>query len=132
MPNPSEPILPSPILPGAVLGILGSGQLGRMFAQAAAQLGYRVHVYSPYADSPAGQVADRQTVAEYDDIAALTEFAQSVDVVTLEFENVSTIATETVAQFVPVRPSGQVLYITQNRLREKRFLEGAGIACAPF
>jgi len=132
MPNPSEPILPSPILPGAVLGILGSGQLGRMFAQAAARLGYRVHVYSPYADSPAGQVADRQTVAEYDDIAALTEFAQSVDVVTLEFENVSTIATETVAQFVPVRPSGQVLYITQNRLREKRFLEGAGIACAPF
>ncbi len=131
MPNPSEPIS-EPILPGATLGILGSGQLGRMFAQAAARLGYRMHVYSPHADSPAGQVADRQTVAEYDDIAALTEFAQSVAVVTLEFENVSTTATETIAQHVPVRPSGHVLYITQNRLREKRFLEGAGIACAPF
>ncbi len=124
--------LSDPILPGATLGILGSGQLGRMFAQAAARLGYRVHVFSPRPDSPTGQVADRQTVADYEDVAALTEFAQSVDVVTLEFENVSTTATETVAKFVLVRPSGHVLYITQNRLREKRFLEGAGIACAPF
>lgn len=142
MPNPSEPPFsgstssepPSSgsILPGATLGILGSGQLGRMFAQAAAQLGYRVHVYSPRPDSPTGQVADRQTVAAYDDVEALAEFAKSVDVVTLEFENVSTIATETVARHVPVRPSGHVLHITQNRLREKRFLVEAGIACAPF
>ncbi len=127
MPNPSEPILP-----GRTLGILGSGQLGRMFAQAAARSGYRVHVYSPQADSPAGQVADRQTVADYDDTAALTEFAQSVAVVTLEFENVPAIAAETIAQHVPVRPSGQVLHITQNRLREKRFLEASGVACAKF
>ena len=103
-----------------------------MFAQAAAQLGYRVHVYSPDADSPAGQVADQQTVAAYDDIGALTKFAESVDVVTLEFENISTTAADTIAQHVPVRPSGQVLYTTQNRLREKRFLEAANIACAPF
>lgn len=120
------------ILPGATLGILGSGQLGRMFAQAAARLGYRVHVFSPDVDSPAGQVADRTTVAAYDDVAALAEFAQSVAVVTLEFENVPAIAAETVAQHVPVRPSGQVLHVAQNRLREKRFLEQSGIACAPF
>ncbi len=105
-----------------------------MFAQAAARLGYRVHVFSPHADSPAGQVADRQTVAEYDDVAALTKFAQAVDVVTLEFENVPTTATETIGLHVPVRPSGHVLHLTQNRLREKRFLQscGGGIACAPF
>ncbi len=137
MPNPSESILPGsispgPILPGATLGILGSGQLGRMFAQAAARLGYRVHVYSPEADSPAGQVADQQTVADYDDLAALTTFAESVDVVTLEFENISTTATKALAQHVPVRPSGHVLHLTQNRLREKRFLEETSIACAPF
>lgn len=120
------------ILPGATLGILGSGQLGRMFAQSAARLGYRVHVFSPEADSPAGQVATHVTVAAYDDVAALTEFAQSVEVVTLEFENVPTIAAETVAQHAPVRPSGKVLHIAQNRLREKRFLASNEVACAPF
>ena len=127
MTNPSNAILP-----GETLGILGSGQLGRMFAQAAARLGYRVHVYSPDADSPAGQVAAHSTVAAYDDVEALTEFAQSVAVVTLEFENVPTIAAETVAKHVPVRPSGNVLHICQNRLREKTFLQSNGIACAPF
>jgi len=121
-----------PILPGATLGILGSGQLGRMFAQAAARLGYRVHVYSPHADSPTSQVADRQTIADYDDVAALTKFAQSVDVVTLEFENISTVAADTVAQHTPVRPSSHVLYIAQNRWREKQFLAENHIACAPF
>jgi len=115
-----------------MLGILGSGQLGRMFAQAAARLGYRVHVYSPDADSPAGQVAEEQTVAAYDDVEALTRFAQSVQVVTLEFENISTLATDTVAKHVPVRPSGHVLHIAQNRLREKRFLVSADVTCAPF
>ena len=121
-----------PILPGATLGILGSGQLGRMFAQAAARLGYRVHVYSPEADSPTAHVADRKTIADYTDIAALTKFAQSTSVVTLEFENIPSIAVETVGQFVPVRPSAQVLHSTQNRLREKRFLVETGIACSPF
>lgn len=127
MPNPSDPILP-----GNALGILGSGQLGRMFAQAAARLGYHVHVYSPEANSPAGQVADCETVAAYDDVAALTAFAQSVAVVTLEFENIPTIALDTVAKHTPVRPSGNVLHISQNRLREKRFLRGLEIPCAPF
>lgn len=103
-----------------------------MFAQAAARLGYRVHVYSPDADSPAGQVADQETVAAYDDTAALTKFARAVEVVTLEFENISTSAAEIVAQHAPVRPSGHVLHIAQNRLREKRFLQSHQIACAPF
>jgi len=120
------------ILPGATLGILGSGQLGRMFALAAARLGYRVHVYSPHQDSPTGQVAAEQTVADYADTSALERFARSIDVLTLEFENVPTTAVETLAQFVPVRPSGQVLRVVQNRLREKNFLQQAGIACTPF
>lgn len=122
----------SPILPGSPLGVLGSGQLGRMFAIAAGQLGYHVHVFSPRPDSPTGQVAHRETVAEYDDIAALEAFAQSVAVVTLEFENIPTVAVETVQKFVPVRPSLDVLHISQHRLREKRFLTDAGIPCAPF
>lgn len=130
--NRAETNLSDPILPGATLGILGSGQLGRMFSQAAARLGYHVHVYSPDANSPAGQVADRETIAEYTDIAALTEFAKSISVVTLEFENVPAIAADTVGQIVPVRPSGQVLHITQNRLREKRFLVESGIGCSPY
>ena len=120
------------ILPGATLGILGSGQLGRMFAQAAARLGYRVHVYSPLADSPTEQVADQATVAEYDDIDELTKFANAIEVVTLEFENVPTTAVETLSQHVPVRPSGKVQFVVQNRLREKLFLQQAGVACAPF
>lgn len=132
MTNPAGTSRSDLILPGATLGILGSGQLGRMFAQAAARLGYRVHVYSPEADSPAAQVADLETIADYSDVAALTDFAQSVAVVTLEFENIPTIAVETVGQYVPVRPSAQVLHITQNRLREKRFLVETGIECAPF
>ena len=126
------PSNPAPILPGAALGVFGSGQLGRMFATAAARLGYRVHVYSPEADTPAGQVADRQTVASYDDLQAVAKFAKSVDVVTLEFENVSTAATDEAAKFAPVHPSSHVLYLTQDRLREKRFLQSAGIASTEF
>mgnify|MGYP002628071915 CR=1 FL=1 len=75
----------NPILPGATLGVLGSGQLGRMFAIAARRLGYGVHVYSPDVNTPAGQVADREFAAEYDDLEQLAEFARSVDVVTFEF-----------------------------------------------
>ena len=123
---------PQPILPGATLGILGSGQLGRMFAKAAAELGYCVHVFSSVENSPTGLVANRETVADFDDVEALTEFAQSVDVVTLEFENIPAEAAELVAQYVPVRPSANVLHIAQNRLREKNFLKKLGIATAPF
>ncbi len=121
-----------PILPGATLGILGSGQLGRMFAQAASQLGYYVHVFSPEADSPTGQVAHRETIADYDDTRAVAKFSKSVEVVTLEFENISAAATETIARDAPVRPSGQVLHVAQDRLREKRFLQAAGIPVTPF
>jgi len=120
------------ILPGATLGILGSGQLGRMFALAAAQMGYRTHVFSPDLNSPTGQVSDRQTIADYADTDAVAQFAQTVDVVTLEFENVSTVATETAARWAPVHPSTEVLHTAQNRLREKNFLGRTGIACTPF
>lgn len=122
----------SVILPGATLGVLGSGQLGRMFALAAARMGYRVHVFSPFADSPAGQVADRQTIGDYGNHDAIARFAREVDVVTLEFENVPTAATDAAARHAPVRPASAVLYHTQDRLREKRFLEDEGIPTARF
>ena len=122
----------SPILPGATLGLLGSGQLGRMFAVAAARLGYRVHVLSPDEEAPAYEVAWRRTVASFDDAARIREFAQSVDVLTVEFENIPTTALETAAEYCPVRPSARVLYTVQDRLREKTFLREAGIACTPF
>lgn len=127
-PSTSDQVL----LPGATLGVFGSGQLGRMFALAAARMGYRVHVFSPEADSPAGQVAASQTVADYADLDAVAKFARGVDVVTLEFENVPTSATDAAARIVPVHPSSEVLHVTQNRLREKRFLESVGIGCTQF
>src|SRR5918995_7049666 len=109
----------APILPGAMLGVLGSGQLGRMFAMAAARLGYRVHVFAPEPDAPAADVAYRQTVAPFQDADAVAEFARSVDVVTFEFENIPISATETAARYTPVRPSGLALHQCQDRLREK-------------
>ncbi|MDX1996426.1 MAG: 5-(carboxyamino)imidazole ribonucleotide synthase [Thermoanaerobaculia bacterium] len=120
------------ISPGATLGILGSGQLGRMLALSARSLGFRVHVFSPEGGAPAGQVADRDVVAPYLDLAALRRFAAEVDVVTFEFENVPAVSAETLAECVPVRPAGRVLATTQNRLREKRFLAAAGFPVAPF
>ncbi|RIK87191.1 MAG: 5-(carboxyamino)imidazole ribonucleotide synthase [Planctomycetota bacterium] len=119
-------------LPGAMLGVLGSGQLGRMFAMAAARLGYRVHVFAPEPDAPAADVAFRQTVAPFDDADAVAQFARSVDAVTFEFENIPIAAAETAARYAPVRPAGTVLHATQDRLREKRFLRDAGIPCTPF
>jgi 5-(carboxyamino)imidazole ribonucleotide synthase len=120
-----------PILPGSTIGVLGSGQLGRMFAIAARRMGYRVHTFSPDDDTPTGQVADWQTQASYDDLDAVRAFARKVDVVTFEFENVPAAAAEA-ADCVPVRPSGAVLYTTQNRLREKTFLAEAGFPLVPF
>jgi len=122
----------SPILPGATVGVLGSGQLGRMFALAARRLGYRVHTFSPDTDTPTGQIADREVVAEYDDLDAVRHFARHVGVVTFEFENVPAETAAVVAQVVPVRPGGEVLHVAQNRLREKTFLARHGIPCAPF
>ncbi len=122
----------NPILPGATLGVLGSGQLGRMFAIAARRLGYRVHTFSPGDDTPTGQVADLEVQASYDDLDAVRRFAQSVSAVTFEFENVSSAATAAAAEYAPVRPSGEILHITQHRLREKSFLHAQGFPVTPF
>jgi 5-(carboxyamino)imidazole ribonucleotide synthase len=122
----------SAILPGATVGVLGSGQLGRMFAIAARRMGYRVHTYSPDSDTPTGQVADKEYEHAYDDLDAVREFARGVEVVTCEFENVPAETVEAAAQLVPVRPSGSVLYTTQHRLREKTFLNAHGFPVTPF
>lgn len=116
--------------PGATLGVLGSGQLGRMFAIAARRMGYRVHTFSPASDTPTGQVADVEIDADYDDLDAIRAFARGVDVITFEFENVSTAATDAAAEIVPVRPSGHALHVTQQRAREKSFLALKGFPVA--
>lgn len=126
--NPLHP----PVLPGATIGVLGSGQLGRMFALAARELGYRIVIYSPDNDTPAGQIGDREITAAYTDLDSIREFAKSVRVVTFEFENVHAASTSAAAEFAPVRPDGRVLHTTQNRLREKTFLEGNGFPVTPF
>lgn len=120
------------ILPGATVGVLGSGQLGRMFALMARRMGYRVHTYSPGDDTPTGQVADVEWNASYDDLGQVRQFAQAVDVITFEFENVPSATTEAAAQFAPVRPRGEVLHITQHRLREKTFLKQHGFPLPLF
>ncbi len=120
------------ILPGSTIGILGSGQLGRMLALAARSLGYRVHVYSPEPDAPAAAVSDKELVGAYEDLEAIRSFARGVSVVTFEFENVPSEATSAAAEHAPVRPDGSVLHITQNRLREKGFLQSHGFPVTPF
>lgn len=120
------------ILPGSTLGVLGSGQLGRMFALAAREMGYRVHVFSPVADSPTGQVADVEVVAPYDDLDAVANFASACDAITLEFENVPTPAAEEAAKHAPVRPGAWVLHTIQHRAREKGTLRDEGIGVTPF
>src|SRR3954471_724931 len=124
--------MPQLIPPGSTLGVLGSGQLGRMFAIAARRMGYRVHVLSPDDDTPTGQVADLEVRAAYDDLNAVAEFARGVSVVTFEFENVPAATTEICERYAPVRPGGSVLHTTQNRIREKTFLKNAGIPVTPF
>lgn len=118
--------------PGATIGVLGGGQLGRMTAMAAAALGYRCHIYCPDADSPASQVTSRCTEAAYDDEAALAAFAAAVDVVTFEFENIPLATAEFLAERVPLRPKPNVLRICQNRLREKNFCRQNEVATAPY
>ena len=120
------------ILPGATLGVLGGGQLGRMFAIAARRMGYRVHTFSPDSDTPAGQVSDHETRASYEDLDAVRRFAQGVSVVTFEFENVPAATVEAASAHAPVRPGGFVLHTAQHRLREKRFLSQAGFPVAEF
>lgn len=112
--------------------MLGSGQLGRMFAMAARRMGYLVHTFSPETDTPTGQVADVEVTASYEDLDAVRDFARRVQVVTFEFENVPAATVEAINGIVPVRPDGSALYTTQHRLREKTFLQAAGIPIAPF
>ncbi len=118
--------------PNSIIGIVGGGQLGRMSAIAAAKLGYRCHIFTPDADSPAAQVAARTTIALYEDTEALQQFAQAVDVVTFEFENVDAAGLERLHGVCPVRPSPDTLRISQDRAAEKRFLAGLGVPLAPW
>jgi 5-(carboxyamino)imidazole ribonucleotide synthase len=113
--------------PGATIGILGGGQLGRMTALAAARLGFRTHVFSPEHDAPAAQVTAVSTVAAYDDEEALAAFADDVDVVTFEFENIPDTAAEVLSSLKPTRPAPRILHICQQRLREKDFLSSIGV-----
>ncbi|HUS17340.1 MAG TPA: 5-(carboxyamino)imidazole ribonucleotide synthase [Chloroflexia bacterium] len=121
-----------PILPGATIGVLGSGQLGRMLALAARRMGYHIHTLSPDCDTPTGQVADLEIGAAYTDIDAVRAFASGVQVVTFEFENIPVEAATAAAACAPVRPSGAVLATTPHRLREKSFLAAAGLPVTPF
>ncbi|MBM9400983.1 5-(carboxyamino)imidazole ribonucleotide synthase [Gluconacetobacter azotocaptans] len=124
--------LTSALPPNAVLGIVGGGQLGRMSAMAAARLGFRAHILTNEPDGPAAQVAHAITVGAYDDPDVLRRFAAAVDVVTFEFENISADGLELLSGLRTVRPSGHILRISQDRVAEKRFLEGAGVPVAPW
>jgi 5-(carboxyamino)imidazole ribonucleotide synthase len=121
-----------PLPPGATIGIIGGGQLGRMSAIAAARLGYLTHIFSPEPNGPASQVSAITTVAAYDDHAALTRFAEAVDVITFEFENIPAGGLDLLAGLKPVRPSPAILRISQDRLLEKQFLNSIGVPTAPW
>jgi 5-(carboxyamino)imidazole ribonucleotide synthase len=120
-------------LPGATIGVFGSGQLGRMLAMVARRMNYRVHIFSPDRGSPAGQVADCEITAEYTDADAVRAFVKEVDAVTFEFENVPAIVAMIAhEEHIPVRPGGRVLRTAQNRLREKTFFAEADLPTVPF
>ena len=118
--------------PGSTIGIVGGGQLGRMSAITAARLGYRAHILTQEADGPAAQVSAGITLGAYDDPDTLRRFAAAVDVVTFEFENVSAEGLSLLADLKPVHPSPRILGISQDRVAEKSFLNGAGVATAPW
>ena len=121
-----------PLAPGATIGILGGGQLGRMLSVAASRLGLKTHIFEPGANPPAGQVADCVTTAGYDDTAALEKFAAAVDVITYEFENIPTAALDVLERHRPIRPGRESLRVSQDRLTEKDFLSDLGIKVAPY
>ena len=122
----------NPLPQGANIGILGGGQLGRMLAVAASRLGLKAHIFEQGANPPAGQVADQVTTASYEDEAALHRFAQSVNVITYEFENIPTSALDILEQIRPIHPGRRALAISQDRLSEKEFLTGLGLKVAPY
>jgi len=121
-----------PLAPGSTIGILGGGQLGRMLSVAASRLGFRCHIFEPGAEPPAGHVAHHVTTAPYEDTAALIAFAQSVDVITYEFENIPTHALDALETIGQVRPDRDALRISQDRLVEKDFLNSIGLSTAPY
>jgi 5-(carboxyamino)imidazole ribonucleotide synthase len=118
--------------PGATIGILGAGQLGRMLAMAAARLGLRAHVFAPEAAGPAFEVVASRTIADYDDEEALARFADSIDVATYEFENVPIACAEFLSERRPLRPNARALALTQDRLTEKNFLRDIGLKTASY
>jgi 5-(carboxyamino)imidazole ribonucleotide synthase len=118
--------------PGSTIGVLGSGQLGRMFALSARAMGYRVHTYSPEEDSPTGHVADVEVSAPYENLDRLRDFARAIDVLTFEFENVPRAALDALESIVDVRPGAEALWVSQNREREKEFLRRLGVPVAGF
>jgi 5-(carboxyamino)imidazole ribonucleotide synthase len=119
-------------LPGATIGVMGSGQLGRMFSVAARRMGYRVHIFSPDKETPAGQFADLEVTGAYEDESAVRDFAKGLDLLTFEFENIPRETIDWCAAECEVRPSSSVLHIAQNRLREKDFLSRSQIPVAPY
>jgi 5-(carboxyamino)imidazole ribonucleotide synthase len=121
-----------PLPPLSTIGILGGGQLGRMMAIAAAEMGYHVHIYCPEKNSPASEVTRFNTVGEYNDIKKLVGFAENVDVVTYEFENIPAKPVAAIAKKVNVFPSPQILATSQHRVLEKQAVGSMGIATAPF
>lgn len=120
------------LAPGATIGILGGGQLGRMLSVAASRLGFKTHIFEPGATPPAGHVADRVTTAPYEDLDALRAFAQSVDVITYEFENVPAASLDALEAIRPIRPNRRALATSQDRIVEKDFLTGLGLTTAPY
>ncbi|MEN8895854.1 MAG: 5-(carboxyamino)imidazole ribonucleotide synthase [Yoonia sp.] len=114
------------------IGILGGGQLGRMLSVAASRLGLKTHIFEPSANPPAAHVADAVTTASYDDNAALQAFAQTVDVITYEFENIPTSALDLLESLKPIHPGRHALATSQDRLTEKEFLQSLGLQTAPF
>ncbi|PHR58666.1 MAG: 5-(carboxyamino)imidazole ribonucleotide synthase [Robiginitomaculum sp.] len=125
--------LPTPLPSGAIIGIFGGGQLGRMLAQSATKLGYRTHVYDSLADTPASRVSDFETVAPYEDLKAIITFAKSCDVVTYEFENIPIAAVKEAQKHVSVYPDAKALETSHDRLIEKTFLrDTATVPVAKF
>lgn len=121
-----------PLVQGATIGILGGGQLGRMLSVAASRLGFKSHIFEPGANPPAAQVADAVTTAPYSDLDALAAFANSVDVITFEFENIPADALDAVEKLRPVLPARNALATSQDRITEKEFLSGLGLKVAPY
>ena len=128
----SEAVLQKPLPPGSVIGILGGGQLGRMLALAAAELGFVCHIFAPEGDNPAFDVAAYHTASDYDDRDALKKFAENTDVVTFEFENIPDDCLAFLKERVPVRPGVSVLSTTQDRIDEKQLAQSLGIKVPPF